>query len=190
MQYAGDPLLVSCRGLLPACPITVIAGLDPTIASRTVPRETVGPGSAGHAETRWDEPGRIENRAIPGTGHGGTWGAKQADAIMVLTRYLAVAIAALTTDLAAVPADGQPRPNPPVITCTNPYSGTTWQISIDYAHGTVDANPAKVSEATISWHDSKDGGNYTLDRRSGELTVVVPSSTGGYFVHHRCRLLP
>jgi hypothetical protein len=117
-------------------------------------------------------------------------GAKRADAIMVLTRHLAMAAAVLTTDLAAVAAGGQPQPNPPVMTCTNRYSGTTWEISIDYAQGTVDANPAKVSEATISWHDSNDGGNYTLDRRTGELTVVMPSSTGGYFLHHRCRLSP
>jgi predicted trehalose synthase len=109
---------------------------------------------------------------------------------MVLTRHLAAAIAALATGVAAAAIDGQPQPNTPVITCTNPHSGTTWQISIDYARATVDANPAQVSEAKISWHDSKDGGNYTLDRRTGELTVVVASSTGGYFLHHRCRLPP
>jgi hypothetical protein len=74
------------------------------------------------------------------------------------------------------------------ITCTNPASGTSWQLSIDYVRGTADSNPARISDAQISWHDSTDGGNYTLDRRSGELTVVVASSTGGYFLHHRCKL--
>jgi hypothetical protein len=31
------------------------------------------------------------------------------------------------------------------ITCTNPTSGTQWQIKIDYDHGTVDSNPARIS---------------------------------------------
>ena len=74
------------------------------------------------------------------------------------------------------------------ITCTNPASGTTWQIRIDYGKSTVDSYPARITDATISWHDAKDGGNYTLDRKSGSLTVIVASSTGGYFQHHRCRL--
>jgi hypothetical protein len=52
----------------------------------------------------------------------------------------------------------------------------------------ADSNPARINEAQISWHDTTDGGNYTLDRKSGELTVVVASSTGGYFLHHRCKL--
>jgi hypothetical protein len=108
---------------------------------------------------------------------------------MVLTRYLGVAIAALACG-AAAPGDGQQAANAPAVTCTNPYSGATWQISIDFDRATVDANPARVSEVEISWHDAKDGGNYTLDRRSGNLTVVVASSTGGYFLHDHCRLPP
>jgi hypothetical protein len=121
------------------------------------------------------------------TGYGG---ARQADAIMVLTRHLAAAIAVLMTCGAAAPIAGQPQPRAPVITCTNPASGATWQISIDYDRATVDAYPARVSDAEISWHDAKDGGNYTLDRRSGNLTVIVASSTGGYFLHDHCRLPP
>ena len=74
------------------------------------------------------------------------------------------------------------------ITCTNPASGASWQVKIDYDRATADSNPARINDAQISWHDSTDGGNYTLDRRSGELTVVVASSTGGYFLHHRCKL--
>ena len=54
----------------------------------------------------------------------------------------------------------------------------------------MDANPAQVSDAEISWRDTKDGGNYTLDRKSGDLTVIVASSTGGYFLHDHCRLPP
>jgi hypothetical protein len=74
------------------------------------------------------------------------------------------------------------------ITCTNPASGTNWQINIDFDNRTVDSNPARINEATISWHNAADGGNYVLDRKSGALTVVVASSTGGYFIHDRCKL--
>ncbi len=109
---------------------------------------------------------------------------------MFLIRHVAAAITALATCGAAAPADGQPSPRAPVITCTNPASGATWQISIDYDRATVDANPARVSDTEISWHDAKDGGTYTLDRRSGALTVIVASSTGGYFLHDHCRLPP
>jgi len=79
-------------------------------------------------------------------------------------------------------------PTESALTCTNPASGTTWQIRIDYQGKTVDANAADISDATISWHDPKDGGNYTLDRQSGKLTFVAPSSTGGYMVFDRCNL--
>ena len=74
------------------------------------------------------------------------------------------------------------------ITCTNPASGASWQVRIDYGGETADSNPARISDAQISWHDRSDGGNYTLDRKSGELTVIVASSTGGYFLHHCCKL--
>ena len=116
-----------------------------------------------------------------------SYGGRQADAIMFLTRLVAAAIVALTPGAAAAPLD---PPRAPVIICTNPASGATWRISIDYARATVDSNPAQVSATEISWHDAKDGGSYTLDRRSGALTVVLASSTGGYFLHDRCRLPP
>ncbi|MDE2227629.1 MAG: hypothetical protein KGL11_01130 [Alphaproteobacteria bacterium] len=86
--------------------------------------------------------------------------------------------------VAAAPVDAQPRPT--VMTCSNPASGATWQIRIDYDKGTVDSNPARISDTEIAWHDAADGGNYTLDRESGDLTEVVASSTGGYFLHDRC----
>ncbi len=108
---------------------------------------------------------------------------------MFLTRFCSALIAvAATFAAAAIETRGQTQA--PVVTCTNPASGATWQISIDYGRATVDANPAKVSDAEISWHDTKDGGNYTLDRKSGNLTVVVASSTGGYFLHDRCEMPP
>ena len=74
------------------------------------------------------------------------------------------------------------------VTCTNPYSGATWQIAIDYDQKTVDSNPARISDAEISWRDAKDGWNYTLDRKSGKLTVVLASATGGNFLYDRCKL--
>ncbi|MGP0002687.1 MAG: hypothetical protein ACLPKW_33825 [Acetobacteraceae bacterium] len=113
-----------------------------------------------------------------------------ADEVMFLTRHIVAAIAALATCVMAASSDGQPSTQALLVTCTNPASGATWQISIDYGRATVDANPARISTARISWHDAKDGGNYTLDRGSGDLTVILASSTGGYFLHHRCALPP
>jgi hypothetical protein len=118
------------------------------------------------------------------------WRQSQTDVIMALTSYLAVAIAAPAICIAAAPVDGRPKTHAPVISCVNPASGWTWQISIDFDRETVDSNPAQVSDAEISWHDTKGGGHYTLDRRSGDLTVIVASSTGGYFLHDHCRLPP
>jgi hypothetical protein len=74
------------------------------------------------------------------------------------------------------------------VTCTNPYSGASWQIAIDYDQKTVDSNSARISDAEISWRDAKDGWNYTLDRKSGKLTVVLASATGGNFLYDRCKL--
>ena len=95
--------------------------------------------------------------------------------------FAAVLIAAV-----ASAAGAAAPPNERAITCTNPASGVTWQIEVDYVRGTVDANAAAISDTTITWHDAKDGGNYTLDRKSGALTFVAPSSTGGYFIFDRC----
>jgi hypothetical protein len=95
-----------------------------------------------------------------------------------------IAITGLTTCIAAASAHAQPKAR--VLTCTNPSSGTTWQINIDYDRAAVDSYPAKVSDGEISWHDAKDGGNYTLDRKSGDLKVIVASSTGGYILHDHC----
>jgi hypothetical protein len=103
---------------------------------------------------------------------------------MFRNRVLAVAIAGLI-----VPTiNGGVQGGETAITCTNPMSGTVWQIAIDFDKATVDSNRAKITEAGISWFDPKDGGNYTLDRKSGDLTASVASSTGGYFRHLRCSL--
>jgi hypothetical protein len=110
----------------------------------------------------------------------------RADAAMILTR-LAAGIAALAVAMAPAIGAEQP-PGEAATTCTNLASGANWQIKIDYGKATVDSNPARISDGQISWRDATDGGNYTLDRKSGKLTAIVASSTGGYFVYHRCRL--
>ena len=107
----------------------------------------------------------------------------------MLGRPLAVALTCLGG--AVLWLSGEPsvtRAAESAVTCTNPASGTQWQIRIDYARSTVDTYPASITEAKISWHDASDGGNYTLDRKSGNLTVVIASSTGGYFLFDRCKL--
>ncbi|MGO8713874.1 MAG: hypothetical protein ACLQUZ_17770 [Rhizomicrobium sp.] len=80
------------------------------------------------------------------------------------------------------------QPHETAISCTNPASGARWQIRIDYKQGMVDSNLARIGDTQITWHDAKDGSNYTLDRKSGDLTVVAASSTGGYFLHDHCKL--
>lgn len=93
-------------------------------------------------------------------------------------------LAVLTAGVAISRAEAGETP----ITCTNPASGTSWQIRVDYDRRTVDSNPAHISDATISWHDAADGGNYSLDRKSGQLTVIIASATGGNFLWDRCKL--
>ncbi len=119
-------------------------------------------------------------------GYGSDHGAL--DARMFLTQPLVAGLAALAAFIVAPTMSAQAQHGATAVTCTNPASGASWEIGIDYDNRTVDANPARISDAQISWHDARDGGNYTLDRSSGELTVIVASSTGGYFLHDRCRL--
>ena len=74
------------------------------------------------------------------------------------------------------------------VTCTNAVSGASWEIRIDYARSTVDSNRARISDAEITWRDAKDGWHYKLDRKSGNLTVILASATGGNFLYDRCKL--
>jgi hypothetical protein len=103
-----------------------------------------------------------------------------------LTRSLAAGICALAVVI-SIPAFGEAQ-RETAITCTNPVSGATWQIRIDYERKTVDSYPATISDTKISWADAKESSNYTLDRKSGDLTVVVRSSTAGHFLYDRCKL--
>jgi len=100
-------------------------------------------------------------------------------------------LAWVTCTLAAImiaPASGETPHGVAATTCTNIASGANWQIRIDYDKATVDSNPARISDTQISWRDAADGGNYTLDRKSGKLTAILASSTGGSFFYHHCKL--
>ena len=107
---------------------------------------------------------------------------------MFHTRVLAAGIAGLGACLSVSTIDCDAQESEIAITCVNPVSGTSWQIAIDYGKATVDSNPAEITRAGISWFDPKDGGNYKLDRKSGDLSASVASSTGGYFRHGRFHL--
>jgi hypothetical protein len=109
--------------------------------------------------------------------------------LLTLFRPLAAAASVVVMFAIADPAIGaEARHGETAVTCTNPSSGATWQITIDYDRGTVDHDPARISDSQISWRAAADGGNYTLDRRTGNLTVVLASSTGGSFLYDRCKL--
>jgi hypothetical protein len=92
----------------------------------------------------------------------------------------------LAASLAFAAGVGSAQSGEHVLSCTNPASGARWTIKIDYDRATVDSNAATISDSEISWHDAQERGSYTLDRKSGNLTFVGASSTGGYFVYDRC----
>jgi len=106
----------------------------------------------------------------------------------LVSRSAAFLLAMLAAGLVGRDAAAKAPSGSRAITCTNPASGASWQITIDFERRTVDSFAASISAATISWRDPRDQGNYTLDRKSGNLTVAVPSSTGGYFLHDQCKL--
>lgn len=107
---------------------------------------------------------------------------------LILVRPLAAAIVALASGFALAAGDGDAPRGEAAVTCVNPVSGASWQIRIDYDRATVDSNPARISDAEISWRDSTDGWNYRLNRKSGDLTVTLASATGGNFLYDRCKL--
>ena len=77
---------------------------------------------------------------------------------------------------------------PATIACVNTVSRAGWQIRVDYQKNTVNALPAHITAGEITWYDDKEHANYTLDRKTGALESVIPSSTGGYFLHYQCKL--
>ena len=106
----------------------------------------------------------------------------------IQTRPLAAGVIALVAAIAVAAAHAEALRGEVEITCTNLTSGASWQIKIDYDRNTVDSNPARISDAEISWRDVKDGWYYRLDRKSGNLTVILASATGGNFLYDRCKL--
>ncbi len=98
--------------------------------------------------------------------------------------FYAQGLAALML-VAATPVIAAPT-GEKTLTCKNTTSGTTWQIKIDYEKSMVDSNSARIGDTEISWHDPSDNGNYSLDTTTGKLTVILGSSTGGYFVWDQC----
>jgi hypothetical protein len=96
-------------------------------------------------------------------------------------------IAALVVVFALAIGSARAKDGLATFTCTNPSSGATWQIHVDYDRHTVDSNPAGISDETITWQESN-GWKYSLDRKSGKLTVVLASSTGGNFLYDQCKL--
>ena len=105
-----------------------------------------------------------------------------------LGRPLAGLAAVLVIGIATLAVSAEAQHGERAITCMNKSSGTTWQIKVDYDHGTVDTNPASISDAKIAWRDANDGWRYTLDLKTGDLTVVFASSMGGNTYFHRCQL--
>ena len=108
--------------------------------------------------------------------------------LFVWSRPLAVGIGALALTIAAPAISAEAPRGEAAITCTNPVSGANWQIKVDYDRSTVDSNPARISDTEISWQDAADRWNYSLDRKSGDLTIILASATGGNFLHDRCKL--
>jgi len=113
--------------------------------------------------------------------------------LMSITRLFVASLLVQRGGFAMAEVDSAAHPNSAttvteVVMCTNLASGARWEINIDRGRHTVDSYPARFSAEEISWHDLRDGGHYTLDRKSGKLTVVFASSTGGYFIYDRCQL--
>ncbi len=69
-----------------------------------------------------------------------------------------------------------------------PLAGLAAALVIGIAAPAVSAEALHVSDAKIAWRDANDGWRYTLDLKSGDLTVVLASSVGGNMYFHRCLL--
>ena len=108
--------------------------------------------------------------------------------LISLAQAIVLAIGVFAVGRAQSTADAQAQSGQVAITCTNPYSGASFELHVDYTQSTVDSHPADITDATISWRDQKDARNYTLDRKSGKLTVIIASATGGNFVYDQCKL--
>jgi hypothetical protein len=107
--------------------------------------------------------------------------------LSALTRPLTAIAGLLALSLAASAIAAEAQHGEKTIVCTNLSSGANWQIMIDYDHNMVDRHPASIWDDQIKW-STTDGAHYALDRKSGNLTVTVASTTGGYFLYDHCKL--
>ena len=105
---------------------------------------------------------------------------------LVVIQLLATGMSTSVFGMSA-PVVSDPRHGEAAIACTNLSSGASFEIKINYDRSTVDTNPAQFSDRKISWRD-ENRWNYTLDRKSGNLTIILASSTGGSFLYDRCKL--
>jgi len=110
----------------------------------------------------------------------------QQTVLMTLARATATAISGIGLLAVFSVAGALAQHGQVSIACTNPYSGARWQINVDYDRSTVDSAPAQISDATIFWQ-AQNGWKYSLDRKSGKLTVTLASSTGGNFIYDQCK---
>jgi hypothetical protein len=101
-------------------------------------------------------------------------------------RSMAATIAAGALVLAAVGSGAAMAAGILRLRCTNPASGTSWQIVVDLDRARVDSFPATITPEWISWHDPTRG-FFDLERATGKLQLRNASSTGGYFLHYTCR---
>ena len=107
--------------------------------------------------------------------------------MLPLPRIIA-SCAAMSAAMAGSAIAGEAQGNSTAISCTNSVSHAGLQITVDFQKRTVNSNPARIGDAEITWHDGRENANYTLDRKTGSLQSVIPSSTGGYFLHYQCKL--
>jgi hypothetical protein len=70
--------------------------------------------------------------------------------------------------------------------CTNPASGASWPLVVDFDHRRVDSLAATVSGNSVSWRDPQRG-FFDLDTATGKLELRNASATGGYFLYYTCR---
>jgi hypothetical protein len=105
-----------------------------------------------------------------------------------VTLGLAVAMLAASIGAGGAQPGRQSRDNQfSQFQCTNPASGATWDVKVDYDRSTADSFPAEITNSQIAWHDALRGGYYYLDRASGALTFKNATTTGGYALHDTCR---
>ncbi len=115
------------------------------------------------------------------------------DRIIFRNRVLAAGIAGLAAGVALPAINGDAEESATAITCTNPVSGaTSWQIvdRLPKARRSIPITAEITPGRDFLWFDPKDGGNNTLDRKSGDLRASVASKHRGLFSTRSLRQCP